>query len=214
MAAKGSSVRRIRPSDRRPLGSVVRVRAVTQVVVAGAAVPVLAVPLTGCAGGASEQGESQVSRVELYTSLQDLAADSPVIVAGTAGPQQTATDVTPDMHFTLTSFTVAVPLAPAGDPLGGPSITVRQVGSADQPAPVPLLVTGQAYLLFLTPSGLSGPLASHYYVTGASAGLYRSQNTDPLPTDVQQWHSAVFEEAAPDPADDLPDTITVGDVPR
>ncbi len=203
-----------RPSWRRPGGPL------TTVVVALAGTALLA----GCGAGGTGAGASSssddhvsssgsaLSRARLYGSLQELTADSPVIVAGTAGAQEVVADITPGLDFTLTSFEVGASVRPAGDPVEGQDIVVRQVGSADQGLHEPLLVEGQVYLLFLTPSGLDGDLASHYYPVGVTAGLYALRDAASRPQDREAWRSVVFEELAPAPGDVLPDTVTETDV--
>lgn len=53
------------------------------------------------------------------------------------------------------------------------SIIVRQTGSAEQGSAETLLQTGDVVMLFLTPTDLPGEQSSQYYVTGATAGVYR-----------------------------------------
>lgn len=130
------------------------------------AVALLLVLLTGCAS-VTTGGEE--SRVRLYGSVSELAEDSALVVTGRVVETRTVQDL--DDHTDFTLSTVEVRESNAAE--AGELITVRQFGSDKQAPVVPLLVTGQDYLLFLTSSGLKGDLASHYYVTGSNAGIYQ-----------------------------------------
>lgn len=83
-------------------------------------------------------------------------------------------DVENEGDFTLPTLTVVE--APKSDAshATGTSVVVRQIRSSATPGPADLLTPGKTYLLYLTPSGLSEDLASHFYVTGGAAGLYEA----------------------------------------
>lgn len=168
---------------------------------------------TACAGPVTSS--SSASRAELYGSLAELTAASSLVVAGVAGDQRTAADVTPTLDSTLTAFEVAATVEPEDGPSEGRTIVVRQTGSADQPPPAgPLLEPGRAYLLFLTASGLPGELAEQFYVTGVTAGLYTARDPASVLVASGDWGTAVFDEAAAGEGDVLPDAVTAADVPR
>ena len=129
------------------------------------AVALLLVLLTGCA---SVTTGGETSRIRLYESVSEMADDSALVVTGRVVETRTVQDIDDHTDFTLST----VEVRESNEARTGDLITVRQFGSDEQAPLVPLLVTGQDYLLFLTSSGLKGELASHYYVTGSNAGLY------------------------------------------
>ena len=139
----------------------------------------------GCASGGvsdSTQGSgSDLSRVRLYSNVAELAADSKLVVEGTATGQSVADDVDPTTDFTLSKMKIVKVLRGPHNINVGNSIVVRQMGSDKQTPPVPILVPGQVYLLYLTPSGLDGALSSQYYITGANAGIYVQPSTGLAP---------------------------------
>ena len=145
--------------------------------------------LTACASSSSG------SRHALYESIDELAADSSVVVVGTAGAQHA------DGSTTVSS--VEVTNVPANPQLGanleagtssvsvGEVVAVRQEGDS-------VLSSGEEYLLFLTSSMLPGDAAAQYFVTGAVAGIY-------------QRDGDVFRRVELDSGDQLPETITIAD---
>lgn len=160
--------------------------------------------LTACSSGPESSG-SDGSRVKFYSSVSDLAADSTIVITGTVEEQHTATDLDPVASFTMSTVTVVA--APKGASLAPEAaIEVRQLGSVKQvgPAPVPLLTVGTAYLLYLTASGLSGALASQYYVTGSDAGLCEA----PSPAIAANGRTS-FTQMKPDRGDRFPPAITL-----
>ncbi len=166
-----------------------------------AAAVIAAAGLAGCTSATASH--SDASRVRFYSSVQELAADSTAIVSGTVTAQNTATDIDPTTVFTIS--TVTVKDAPKGSGLTpGSTVEVRQFGDSNQVGPAPLLTQGTDYLLYLTASGLSGPLASQYYVTGGTAGVYEA-STSP------QAHSSetTFSQVQPDAGDTLPATVNI-----
>ena len=90
----------------------------------------------------------------------------------------------------------------------GQVLEVRQAGSAKPLGPSQLLGAGGRYLLFLTPSGLAGPLASQYYITGVDAGVYLMRVGDKIAPDMQvsQFHR--------NDGDVLPNSPTLADIAR
>lgn len=160
-----------------------------------------AISAMGCSVGALEETKHvSTTREKTYASLDELNADSTLVVVGTPTRQEVVQDIEPDMDFTLSTFEVQSTQkgeAPA-------SITVRQTGSTAQGAPAGILTTGQQYLLYLVPSGLPGEQASQYYVTGLTAGIYTGAETREETTT-----GSTFTQAEPDPADNLPPTIEI-----
>lgn len=66
-------------------------------------------------------------------------------------------------------------------------VEVRQLGTSSMSeVPAAILKQGSTYLLFLTPSMLSGDLAHQYHVTGGDAGIYigpsQALSTGKVPT--------------------------------
>jgi len=144
--------------------------------------------MTGCSNPNISSDEStttysggSLSRVQYYDSMKAMAADSAVIVIGTPQSETVVADIDGVLDFTLASFVVDKVVKGHQSVKVHDAIIVRQIGarsgeetntSIPQGAVVPLLDIDVRYLLYLTPSGLSGDLAFHYYVTGANAGIY------------------------------------------
>jgi len=126
-----------------------------------------------------------ISRIKLYGSVRELAADSALIIIATPQSQVVTADIDGLIDFTLATVRIdQVIKGPAGVKTGS-LIVVRQTGAYErtglekepnlpQAPPVPLLEMGARYLLYLTPSGLDGDKASQFYITGANAGLYKA----------------------------------------
>lgn len=145
------------------------------------------VALGGCASGSTGAPESiseehgsdaHLTRAQLYPDIDALASDSAAIVVGTVTEQRVAADIDDATDFTISSFEVSETLKSNGSTEPGAVVDVRQIGSEEQAAPTDLLTPGSTYLLYLTPSGLEGELASQYYVTGANAGLYEAVGSE------------------------------------
>lgn len=169
----------------------------------GAAAAVLfaaVLAVSGCAGGGEGAGGADTSRVRLYSSTSDLAADSALVVTGTVVGQQAVVDLSPDLGFTLS--TVRLNTVVKGDAAPGSAVVVRQVGSEERPTD--LMAVGSHYLLYLTPSGLPGDLGEQYYVTGGNAGLYEAAGGNALGTSGDQ----VYTRSAPEPGENLPGSLT------
>lgn len=150
-----------------------------------------ALALAGCA-----QSSSSGSRHTLYDSIDGLAADSSSIVVGEVTSQSRDGDAT--------ISAVEVANAPDNPQLGGnlpepaEPVTVGETIEVRQDA-APFLESGEQYLLFITPTQLSGDAADQYFITGAVAGLYVREGDE-------------FQRVVTDSGDELPDTITaVGD---
>lgn len=160
---------------------------------AGAAALLFGVALAACASTSStetvDSPTSQGSRVTIYQSLDELIADSSLIVLGSVAEQAalsgddasdnvTASEFVVDQAFVPTGL--AQSLAQAGvqpstrDP--GDTVTVLQHGTPDTVTSVgKLLEEGGRYLLFLNPTGLSGAAADDFFVVGSEAGLYKAE---------------------------------------
>lgn len=135
--------------------------------------------LTGCTSEASHG-----SRVELYDSVDKLAADSSMVVVGSVQSRHEAEDMPGLGRFTLSDVIVEAVVSPKttgaelpanarnSTVLPGDTVTVRQMGGADTSAPAEFLSEGERYILFLTPTMVEGPASDDYYVTGVTAGIY------------------------------------------
>ncbi|KAB7789847.1 hypothetical protein [Bifidobacterium leontopitheci] len=149
----------------------------------------------------SEQvsAESCASRAKLYDSLKALAADSDLIVAGRVSGVKTVPD---SEDVSLLSVDVTRGIKGAS---GVGYVTVRQEGFCGQERGK-ALAKGDTVLLFLDASGLSGNLASQYYVTGADAGVYQA-------ADVKgSADGLTFDRVNKDSGDTLPASLTVDEV--
>ena len=164
----------------------------------------LVTALTGCSSLISRSdGDAHASRVKLYDSVASMAQDSSAVLVGTVSSQEVATDIDPTTHFTLSTITVTNTPKSDGSITEGSTVTVRQIGSAEQPAPTTLMEVGGTYLLYLTPSGLTGELASQFYITGANAGLYQATG-DVEAQSVQQ----IFAQVEKQEGENLPRELT------
>lgn len=68
------------------------------------------------------------------------------------------------------------------------------------------MTVGSTYLLYLTPSGLSGALAGQYYVTGGTAGLYTAGSSGGAARSTSS-----FSHIKSDEGDRLPADVTLAD---
>lgn len=161
-----------------------------------------------------------VSRSTLYISVEDLSADSTLVVVGRVTDRTTsgsaeAAGADPVHTVSTIEVTEATPAAGREDadtdvPAAGSTIEVRQLGSTDvDQLPAPILEVGQDYLLFLTPTGLSGGAASQFHITGGTAGYYRSTAG---PTGDRADAGATFGKVG-DEGDTLPATLTADQIP-
>ena len=89
---------------------------------------------------------TEFSRVKLYETLDDLAADSSLIVIGTAEAVEVTHDIDGLTPFSV--FNVAVSEVLKGDVAVGDTVVMRQTGGEGDPG---VLEDGQTALLYLTP---------------------------------------------------------------
>lgn len=120
------------------------------------------------------------SRVKMYTSLEELIADSGAVVVGVVADQQPGDDGT-----TISTIDVEQSFAPAG--LGstspsppvpvaeGTAVRVRTFSATTSSLPSTALEAGSRYLLFLTPTGLPSAADDEFFITGVVAGIYEAQ---------------------------------------
>lgn len=137
--------------------------------------------LTGATACVSPQQETigiSGSRATLYGSLQELVADSAVVV--TAAVIETTEFESSGIPATRATLQVmeSVPVTGLGANKGtvavssGDTIKVTQYGTEVVSSSAPLLVVGKSYLLFLVSTGLPDAPADEFFVTGVSAGIY------------------------------------------
>lgn len=143
------------------------------------------VALAACAP--SVQQYSEGTRSTLYSTFEDLAADSELAVLGTVQSQHTAADSDPGFgENTYTTLRVTEVFTPehlaenrrsVSDAEPGDTIVVVQYGTADDGGTIaPILAPNTEYVLMLVaasdlipPTGAgSGPV---YWITGQTAGL-------------------------------------------
>jgi hypothetical protein len=176
-------------------------------IIAITAAGILAAGLAGCSSASTSEG----SRVQLYDSVSALADDSSIIVAGTVSSQKTVADIPNGGNFTLSTFTVTKSAKTDSGHPDGSTITVRQIGSPKASGPAPFLEQGKSYLLYLHPSELDGDLASHFYVTGGSAGIYETQQNAAARSAGGVTEDTEFTKAPSDEGDSLPAELTLDD---
>lgn len=186
---------------------------------------VAALLLSGCAAEqppeetfSSGDLDGHGSRAELYESFDELASDSAVVAIVEVRSQEVVYDLDGQQPFTLSTAAVVESMAMESLGTGLPSdlaprgetpseVVVRQMGGDGLPIEA-ALEPDRTYLLFLSPSGLEGALASQYYVTGATAGVF-------VPTsDVEAAGAAetTFEHLGPYEGDSLPEQVTPADL--
>lgn len=165
-----------------------------------------ALSLAGCSSSHSDG-----SRAEIYDSVTTLAGDSSLVFAGTVQDQETASDIPGGGDFTLSTVVVSATAKTDADHPAGSTVVVRQHGTESSPGPGELLTKGKTYLLYLTPSGLEGDLASQFYVTGGTAGMYVTEQSSAARTTGEVTDGTEFTKAPSDEGDDLPTQLTLDD---
>lgn len=152
-----------------------------------------------------------ISRATLYGSIADLAAASDVVVVGSVASQKVVADIDGTTQFTVSTIDVSSVLK--GDVQSASQIVVRQTGSANQPSGETFMTPDSTYLLYLVASGLDGDLASQYYITGATAGIYEAEQTAAAKSATGSDASSVqtFSRVNVDSGDTLPATVTLED---
>lgn len=148
---------------------------------------------------AQPPGSTSGMRATLYSSVEELAADSGAIVTGTVVSQQPGADgsVVSDLEVTASYRPAELGANLRGGPVPIPEgaivkVTtfggVTSVGSTD-------VTSGKQYLMFLTPTDLPGATQDEFFITGVTAGLYSADG-------------ARFVKA-PSEGDRLPEVLTV-----
>ncbi|MBT1172573.1 hypothetical protein JS528_04215 [Bifidobacterium sp. MA2] len=162
--------------------------------------------------GQAQGSGGSVSRVTLYASVDQLAEDSDLIIAGQVTDTTTARDIDDSADLTLATVTVLETLK--GETPDANEAIVHQTGSREQHTPNTLytpntlLSRGDVVLLFLVHSGLGGNLAEQYYITGAGAGMYRMTDAE-SPLSIDDMDNVSFHRVNTDSGDDLPDVLSV-----
>ena len=175
----------------------------------------LVVLMFTCAGCGQTAAQSNVpkpdasqSRVRIYESM---------IITGEISRTSVIRDIDDITDFTLLDVKVSQTLKGT---VNSGSIIVRQTGSAEQGSAETLLQTGDVVMLFLTPTDLPGEQSSQYYVTGATAGVYRvTDDTQQSWNVLRSQHGnasdawqPVFERVNVDSGDELPSELTPAQV--
>lgn len=184
----------------------------------------LVVLMFTCAGCGQTAAQSNVpkpdasqSRVRIYESMVELEDDSPLIITGEISRTSVIRDTDDITDFTLLDVKVSQTLKGT---VNSGSIIVRQTGSAEQGSAETLLQAGDVVMLFLTPTDLPGEQSSQYYVTGATAGVYRvTDDTQQSWNVLRSQHGnasdawqPVFERVNVDSGDELPSELTPAQV--
>lgn len=184
----------------------------------------LVVLMFTCAGCGQTAAQSNVpkpdasqSRVRIYESMVELEDDSPLIITGEISRTSVIRDIDDITDFTLLDVKVSQTLKGT---VNSGSIIVRQTGSAEQGSAETLLQTSDVVMLFLTPTDLPGEQSSQYYVTGATAGVYRvTDDTQQSWNVLRSQHGnasdawqPVFERVNVDSGDELPSELTPAQV--
>ena len=175
----------------------------------------------GCGQTAAQSNvpkpDASQSRVRIYESMVELEDDSPLIITGEISRTSVIRDIDDITDFTLLDVKVSQTLKGT---VNSGSIIVRQTGSAEQGSAETLLQTGDVVMLFLTPTDLPGEQSSQYYVTGATAGVYRvTDDTQQSWNVLRSQHGnasdawqPVFERVNVDSGDELPSELTPAQV--
>lgn len=170
---------------------------------------------TAQTSGNATTSKGEISRVKMYDSVKAITDDSDLVIVGTVADQKVVQDIDDETDFTLS--TVKVITTKKGD-AGDKTVVVRQTGSTKNQTAGAIMKTGSTYLLFLVRSGLSGDLASQYYVTGADAGIYLAAATAKAKVQTgtateQDISGETFNRVNNGSGDNLPATLTVDEVP-
>jgi hypothetical protein len=183
-------------------------RKVTRIAATLAALISASLLVTGCAATTSSEG----SRATLYADATALAGDSSAVVEVVVESQESVQE---ELAYTLSTVTVIASVAPQGLAANSNGVStiapeeelvIRQLGPSDQSSDqVPILETGERYLLFLTPTMLDGDAASQYYVTGASAGIYQAAGAE-------DGENVSYARVDADSGDTLPATLTTAEL--
>ena len=168
----------------------------------------VALSVSSCAAEQEVIREAHATRVTFYQSEDQLAAASSVIATVAVHSQSVVRDIDDVSDFTLSTVQVTEVVKGEEQVTVGETLVVRQHGSSDQPAPGPLLDAEGTYLLYLTPSGLPGELSSHFYITGATAGIYESVDETAPPGESPDETFSRFDENS---GDKLPEVIDVSE---
>ena len=157
--------------------------------------------VSGCGTG----GGSSSSRAHLYSSLEEMTADSDLVLTGTAGAQDVVSDIPGStIASTVTDLAVTNVLQADDATAPGSTVVVRQMATGSgwfSSGTEAALEPGQRYLLFLVHSGLDGDAAADFYPVGAVAGIYRADGE-------------AFARVVPDSGDDLPATLSADQISR
>lgn len=151
-----------------------------------------------------------MTRVELYSSLDELTNASAIVATGAVVGQSTVRDIDELTEFTISQFRIETILKSDGVHSAGDTIEVRQLGGLDQNAPTPIISSGVSYLLYLTPSGLASPLDTHFYITGANAGLFASNDS----VAGTRSASGEFFQVDSEPGERLPSSVDLQEAKR
>ena len=199
-------------SASRPAGVVALQRLALGTAVVGLGASILVLALNPGSGGVPEalapesSGEPGVgpsvgmgSRVKMYTSLDELIADSGAVVAGTVVDQQPGPDgttvATVDVERTFVPEGLgSTSLTPTVQVPEGSAVRVRTFGGVVTSLPSAPLEPGGSYLLFLSPTGLPSADEDEFFITGVIAGIYEADGNryvraaddgDALPAEVR-----------------------------
>jgi hypothetical protein len=127
---------------------------------------------------------SSGSRVELYNSIEELAADSTLVadIVVTSHKEYPETDSA--SPYTASTAEIKAVFRPAGLPEDatptekfgpGETIVIRQLAtgnSVSEDGKKIIIGTSGSYLVFLVGSGVPGASGNEFYITGGTAGLF------------------------------------------
>lgn len=151
--------------------------------------------------------KSEISRVSLYSSLEELSKDSDVVLTGVVKNQKCVKDIDDSTSFVLA--TVSISSIEKGQPVDEQTVVVRQTADEDQS----ILEDGQTYLFYLVESELDGDLADQYYITGATAGVYKQEQTSGNKAPSANGKANFkYDRVDADSGDSLPETVSSSEV--
>jgi hypothetical protein len=176
-----------------PPRTVVMKRVVLSAAALGLGASVLILAMEGGTGGVPEAvpressgdpiagpSTSIGSRVRMYSSLDELIADSGAVLVGTVADQRpgpdgtTVSTVNVERVFNPAALGSTSPVAPVTVPEGA-TVRVRTFGGVASSLPSAPLEQGGRYLLFLSPTGLPSADEDEFFITGVVAGIYESE---------------------------------------
>ena len=153
---------------------------------------------------------SSGSRVKLYNSIKELAADSTLVASIDVTSQKEYPETDSASAYTASTAEITAIFQTAGLPgdarldqkfSAGEEIVIRQLAtgnSVSEDGSKIVIDASGSYLVFLVESGVPGASGNEFYITGGTAGLFGADG------DKYQWLG--------NEGDKLPNSLTAADL--